>query len=68
MVITLDQQYDVGEKPTVTLYTYINGHAGTPNKTKTKYTMSLDYSSSVTAVYAPDIIRIIYMYVLIYSP
>ena len=26
------------------LYTYINRHAGTPNKTRTKNTMSLDYS------------------------
>ena len=30
--ITLGQQYDVGEKPTVILYTYINRHAGTPEK------------------------------------
>ena len=29
MVITLGQQYNVGEKPTVILYTYINRHAGT---------------------------------------
>ena len=35
MVVTLSQQY-VGEKPTVVLYTYVNLHAGTPNKTKTK--------------------------------
>ena len=27
MVITLGQQYNVGEKPTVILYTYINRHA-----------------------------------------
>ena len=26
-------------------YTYINHHAGTPNRTKTKDTRSLDYSS-----------------------
>ena len=32
MVITLGQQYNVGEKPTVILYTYINRHAGTPEK------------------------------------
>ena len=24
--------YNVGEKPTVIMYTYINRHAGTPNK------------------------------------
>ena len=46
MVVTLGQQYHVGEKTTfILLYTYIDRHAGTPNKTKTKYTMSLDYSS-----------------------
>ena len=33
----LVQQYNVGEKPTVILYTYINRHVGTPEKTvKTK--------------------------------
>ena len=32
MEITLGQQYNVGEKPTVILYTYINRHAGTPAK------------------------------------
>ena len=36
MVITLGQQYNLGEKPTVILYTYINRHAGTPDKNKTK--------------------------------
>ena len=35
MVITLGQQYNVGEKSTVILYTYINRHAGTPTKGKT---------------------------------
>ena len=45
MVVTLGQQYKVGEKPTVILYTYINRHAETPNKRKTKDTMSLGYSS-----------------------
>ena len=33
MEITLGQQYNVGEKPTVILYIYINRHAGTPEKT-----------------------------------
>ena len=28
----LSQQYNVEEKPTVVLYTYINRHAGTPGK------------------------------------
>ena len=36
MVVTLGQQYNTGEKPTIMLYTYINGHAGTPDKNKTK--------------------------------
>ena len=27
MAVTLGQQYNVGEKPTVILYTYINHHA-----------------------------------------
>ena len=29
-VVTLGQQYNIGEKPTVILYTNINRHAGTP--------------------------------------
>ena len=36
MVVTLGQQYNIGEKPTVMLYTYINRHAGIPDKNKTK--------------------------------
>ena len=32
MVVTLGQQYNVGEKPTVILYSYINRHAVTPDK------------------------------------
>ena len=34
MVVALGQQYDVGEKPTLILYTCISRHAGTPNITK----------------------------------
>ena len=34
MVVTLGQQYNTGEKPTVMLYTYINRHAGTQDKKK----------------------------------
>ena len=30
MVVTLGQQYNVGEKPTVILYTYMNDHAQPP--------------------------------------
>ena len=36
MVVTLDQQYDVGEKPAVILHTYINRHAEPPSITKQK--------------------------------
>ena len=36
MVVTLGQQYNIGEKPTVILYTYINRHAGTPEKKRNK--------------------------------
>ena len=42
MVVSLGLHYHVGEKSTIILYTYINGHAETPNKTKTRDTMSLD--------------------------
>ena len=31
--VTLGQQYNVGEKPTIILYTYINPHAELPNIT-----------------------------------
>ena len=34
-----------GERPTVKLYKSINRYAGTPNKTKTKDMISLNYSS-----------------------
>ena len=42
MVVTLGQQYNTGEKPTVMLYTYIiiNRHAGTKDKNKTKNILS----------------------------
>ena len=32
MQISLGQQYNVGEKPTVILYIYINRHVRTPEK------------------------------------
>ena len=32
MIVTLGQQYNIGEKPTVILYAYINRHAVTPEK------------------------------------
>ena len=48
IIVKLGQEYHVVEKHTVILYTYINRHAGTQNKTKTKDTMSLYYSSVCT--------------------
>ena len=48
MVVTLGQQYNIGEKPTVMLYTYINRHVGTPDKKQNKkhfeYTIKQVYS------------------------
>ena len=44
-MVTSGQQYHVGEKPSVHIH---NRHAGTPNKTKTKDTRSLDTSQFVT--------------------
>ena len=32
MVVTLGQQYNIGEKPTVLLHTYNNRHVETPEK------------------------------------
>ena len=50
MVITLGQQYNVGEKPTVILYTYIDRHAGTPTKGKTKQYTSNNKDKSTTII------------------
>ena len=36
MVEIMSQQYNVGENPTVIMYTYNNRHAGTPDKNKDK--------------------------------
>ena len=45
MVVRLGQQYHVGEKPTVILYTYyIDRHAGMPDKTKPTH-MNSRYNS-----------------------
>ena len=43
----LSQQQNVGENPTVILYSHINRHVETPN-TKTKGTTSLDTTRFVT--------------------
>ena len=50
LVVTLGQQYNVGEKPTVILYTYINHHAqpslqSYPNLTTLIY--SYEYSPTI---------------------
>ena len=42
MVVTLGQQYNIGEKPTVILYTYINRHAVTPEKQRILNSTSSD--------------------------
>ena len=42
-VTTSGRQYNIGEKPSVILYTYINLHAGTPNHNPF-YLRVLDYS------------------------
>ena len=42
MVVTLGQQYNVGERPTVILYPYINRHARPPGTSSTKDT-TVDY-------------------------
>ena len=63
MQITLGQQYNVGEKPTVILSIYINRHAGTPEKlviyiTKAINTKPLVEARSVnvkkTTTFSPD--------------
>ena len=44
VVVTLGQQYNnVREKTTVILYTYINRHAGTPDKNKNKQKHCVKY-------------------------
>ena len=52
MVVTLlGQQYNTGEKPTVILYTYINRHAGTPDKKQKKQKQYSTTSNMVVQVY-----------------
>ena len=53
-VVALGQQYNIGEKPTVILYAYINHHAETP-KYRQKHTMNLEpgfYSTPVVQLVA----------------
>ena len=54
LVVTLGQQYNVGEKPTVILYTYINHHAQPPiilqpnhSNTLTTVIHSYEYSPTI---------------------
>ena len=48
MTVTLGQQYNIGEKLTVILYTYINRHAGTPEKQRRQKSTS---SNMVVIIY-----------------
>ena len=50
MVVTLGQQYDIGEKPTVILYSYINRHAGTPDKQRRQNSTSNNKYESNTVI------------------
>ena len=54
-VMTSGRQYNIGEKPSVILYTYINLHAGTPELTLTSY-MVIDVSVQCNGGLLPDII------------
>ena len=51
MVVTLGQQYNVGEKPTVILYTYINRHAEPPNITNISHCCSIYIVKRVVIIY-----------------
>ena len=51
MVVTLGQQYNVGEKPTVILYTYINRHAGTPEKQQQQKNVVHLSSNTIVIIY-----------------
>ena len=51
MVVILGQQYNIGEKPTVILYTYINRHAGTPEKQRKQKHCCSTSSNMVVIMY-----------------
>ena len=51
MVVTLGQQYNIGEKPTVILYTCINRHAGTPEKQPRQNKNSTSSNMVVVIIY-----------------
>ena len=46
VLVTLGQQYNVGEKLIIILCTYINRHAGTPNKIKPGCCSSVQYTGA----------------------
>ena len=50
MVVTLGQQYNVGEKPII-LYTYINRHAGKPDKIKKQNRYNVVHPNMVVIIY-----------------
>ena len=50
MIQPLSQQYNIGEKPTVILYTYINREAGTPEKQRKQKHCSTS-SNTVVIIY-----------------
>ena len=50
MVVTLGQQYNVVEKPTVILYTCINHHAGTPEKQQKQKQKQYSTSSNMVVM------------------
>ena len=59
VVVTMGQQYDVGEKSSVIMYTYyVNRHAGPPNKikqkTKRRGVVIIKYSSAIESyIFSP---------------
>ena len=48
--VTSGQQYNIGERPTVTLYTYMNHHVGTPKQKQTSLKKNLNAPSYYTVV------------------
>ena len=48
-VTTLGRQYNIGEKPSVILYTYINLHAGTPKPQSFSHSFRTSSSLDVPA-------------------
>ena len=60
MVLTLGQQYiyNVREKPTAILYTYINRHAGTPDKKRRQNRNKVVCSTS------SNMVVLIYCYII----